>query len=51
MKSFLSYHFFQVGKSNYAPVLAINLLQERARLGVSHELVLTLLQTVRNSTM
>lgn len=28
MKSFLSYHFFQVGKSNYDPVLAINLLQD-----------------------
>lgn len=50
MKSFL-FFFFKGGKWNQAPVRAINVLQEPAGLGASDELVLTLLQTVHNSTL
>lgn len=49
MKSFL--FFFYGGVRNQAPVRAINVLQEPASLGASDELVLTLLQTVHNSTL
>lgn len=49
MKSFL--FFFKGGKWNQARARAINVLQEPAGLGASDELVLTLLQTVHNSTL